>query len=69
VAIVDGIHRQVQRHAEGGAGGDLFEPARIAVFADYDEYTTVFSSSPLGALRDRLTQRGVKFVEYYCDPP
>jgi hypothetical protein len=47
----------------------LFEPARIAVFADHDEYTTVFSSAPLGDLRDRLTQGGVKFVEYHRDLP
>lgn len=46
----------------------LFEPARVAVFAD-DEYTAVFSSAPLRDLRDQLTQRSVKFVEYHRDPP
>lgn len=47
----------------------LFEPARVAVVADHDEYTTVFSSAPLGDLKERLTQRGVKLVEYHRDAP
>jgi hypothetical protein len=47
----------------------LFEPARVAVFADHDEYTTVFSSAPLGDLKERLTQRGIMFVEYQRDAP
>ena len=43
----------------------LFEPARLAIFADHDEYTTVFSSSPLGELRERLRVRGVPLVDYH----
>lgn len=47
----------------------LFDPARVAIAADHDEYTTVFSSASLGALRERLTERGVKIVEHRRDPP
>jgi hypothetical protein len=43
----------------------LFEPARLAIFADHDEYTTIFSSSPLGDLRERLIARGVPLVDYH----
>jgi len=45
----------------------LFEPARLAIFADHDEYTTIFSSSPLGELKEQLTARGVKLVDYHRD--
>lgn len=47
----------------------LFDPGRIAIFADHDEYTTVFSSSPLGDLKNRLKERGVGVVDYRRDPP
>jgi hypothetical protein len=43
----------------------LFEPARLAIFADHDGYTTLFSSSPLGELKERLTERGVRLVDYH----
>jgi len=43
----------------------LFDPARLAIFADHDEYTTVFSPSPLGQLKERLTERGVRLVDYH----
>jgi hypothetical protein len=43
----------------------LFEPGRLAILADHDEYTTVFSTSPLGQLRERLTERGVRLVDYH----
>jgi hypothetical protein len=43
----------------------LFDPGRLAIFADHDEYTTVFSPSPLGQLKERLTERGVRLVDDY----
>jgi hypothetical protein len=43
----------------------LFAPARLAIFADHDEFTTVFSPSPLGQLKERLTERGVRLVDYH----
>lgn len=42
----------------------LFDPARLAIFADHDEHTTVFSPSPLGQLKERLTERGVRLIDY-----
>jgi hypothetical protein len=43
----------------------LFEPARLAIFADHDEYATIFSSSPFGEPREHLTAHGVKLVDYH----
>ena len=47
----------------------LLDPARLAIFADHDEYTTVFSPSPLGQLKERLTARGVRLVDYHRAAP
>ena len=41
----------------------LVDPGRLAIFADHDEYTTIFSTSPLGELRQRLMERGVRLVD------
>jgi hypothetical protein len=47
----------------------LLHPARLAIVADHDEYTTVFSPSPLGRLKERLTGRGVRLVDYHRTAP
>jgi hypothetical protein len=40
----------------------FFVPSRVAIFCDHDEFTTVRSSTPLGALREALKDRGVRIV-------
>jgi hypothetical protein len=40
----------------------FFAPSRVAIFGHHDERTTVRSSTPVGALREALKERGIKFL-------